>query len=171
MAGSLAKIQVLIVDDSPHIRRLATSMLRSYGCTSLTEAKSMQQALDLLSRKTFDIALIDWMLEDPKETGMHLVREIRQSPVEHIAYLPIIMMTGHTERDNIERARDAGITEFLAKPFTAKNLHARLVALIDQPRPFVKTRNYFGPDRRRREDAPAGGKERRLRPARREKKT
>lgn len=168
MSGSLTKISVLIVDDSLHIRRLAMTMLRSFGCTNIIEAKSAQQALDILNRKTVDLALIDWMLEDRGQTGMHLIREIRRSPHEHITYLPVIMMTGHTERDNIENARDAGVTEFLAKPFTAKNLHARISALIDQPRPFVKTRSFFGPDRRRRDDAPPG-KERRLHTARREK--
>lgn len=171
MSGSLAKISVLVVDDSLHIRRLVATMLRSYGCTQLIEAKTAQQALDILQRKPVDIALIDWMLEDRVETGMDLVRQIRLSPHDNLPYLPIIMMTGHTERDNIERARDAGVSEFLAKPFTARNLHSRLSALIDQPRPFVKTRSFFGPDRRRRSDEPVTGKERRLMPPRREKKS
>lgn len=168
MSGSLSNVTILIVDDSLHIRRLLLTMLRSFGCTNIVEAKTAQQALDILNRRQIDLALIDWMLEDPQQTGIHLVREIRRSPHEHITYLPVIMMTGHTERDNIENARDAGITEFLAKPFTAKNLHSRISALIDQPRPFVKTRTFFGPDRRRKDESPPGG-ERRLHNPRREK--
>lgn len=171
MAGSLAKLTVLVVDDSLHIRRLIISMMRSYGCTNIIEAKTAWQAFDILNKKPIDLALIDWMLEDQQQNGLDLVRDIRKSPIEQVAYLPIIMMTGHTERENIEAARDSGVTEFLAKPFTAKSLYTRLSSLIDQPRPFIKTRDYFGPDRRRRLDEEPPVSERRLRSPRREKKT
>ncbi len=171
MSGSLANVHVLIVDDSKHICRLVATMLRSYGCKNLVEAKTAQQALDILNRQHIDIALVDWMLDERAHTGLDLIRQIRRSPHENLTYLPIIMMTGHTERDNIERARDAGMTEFLAKPFTAKNLHSRLVALIEQPRPFVKTRSFFGPDRRRRNEDIPPENDRRFKPAKREKNT
>jgi len=113
--------------------------------------------------------LIDWMLAESQHNGTDLVKHIRRSPHDHLIYLPIIMMTGHTDRENIETARDAGITEFLAKPFTAKGLHTRLVNLIEQPRPFVRTSTFFGPDRRRRNTEPPENGERRLHLARREK--
>jgi DNA-binding response OmpR family regulator len=71
-------------------------------------------------------------------------------------FLPIIMMTGHTERARIFSARDAGVTEFLAKPVTAKSLLMRLTNIIEHPRPFVRAKGYFGPDRRRRSEEYAG---------------
>jgi DNA-binding response OmpR family regulator len=169
MAGSLTQLTVLMVDDSAHIRRLLATMLRTMGCTNLIEARNIEQALATLERKPVDIALIDWMLDDPAGSGMDLVKQIRASPHEHLAFLPIIMMTGHTERDNIELARDMGVTEFLAKPFTAKGLHTRLSMLIDQPRPFIRTRQYFGPDRRRRQGDPGPQGERRLSGPKRQK--
>ena len=64
--------------------------------------------------------------------------------------LPIIMVTGHTERRRIEAARDAGVTELLAKPITAAGLFQRIEEIVHRPRPFVRTANYFGPCRRRR---------------------
>lgn len=170
MAGALSQFHFLIVDDSAHIRRLVVAMLRCYGCTQISEARTAQQALEVLNRApAVDIALIDWMLAESQHNGTDLVKHIRRSPHDHLVYLPIIMMTGHTDRENIETARDAGITEFLAKPFTAKGLHTRLVNLIEQPRPFVRTSTFFGPDRRRRTMDPPTGEERRLSPARREK--
>jgi DNA-binding response OmpR family regulator len=64
-------------------------------------------------------------------------------------FVPIIMITGHTEKYRVEAARDAGVTEFLAKPITAQNLFARIAEIVERPRAFVRCDNYFGPDRRR----------------------
>jgi DNA-binding response OmpR family regulator len=64
--------------------------------------------------------------------------------------VPIIMITGHTEKYRVEEARDAGVTEFLAKPITAHNLFARIAEIVERPRAFVRCTDYFGPDRRRR---------------------
>jgi two-component system, chemotaxis family, chemotaxis protein CheY len=59
------------------------------------------------------------------------------------------MITGHTEKYRVEAARDAGVTEFLAKPITAHNLFARIAEIVERPRAFVRCDTYFGPDRRR----------------------
>ena len=59
------------------------------------------------------------------------------------------MMTGHSEKSRVYEARDAGVTEFVVKPITAKAIFDRIQAVIFRPRPFVKTADYFGPDRRR----------------------
>ena len=60
------------------------------------------------------------------------------------------MMTGYSHKLRAEEARDAGVTEFLVKPFTAKDMYLRIEALIEKPRRFVDAENFFGPDRRRR---------------------
>ena len=170
VSGNLAKVHILVVDDSVHIRRLITTMLHSMGGAQITEAKDGATAMQHLSKGTTDIALIDWMLDDGSgRNGMDMVREIRASNQEQIAFMPIIMITGHTERENIETARDAGVTEFLAKPFTAKTLYSRIATLVDNPRAFVKTRSFFGPDRRRREEEPET--DRRMFSPRREQKS
>jgi DNA-binding response OmpR family regulator len=71
------------------------------------------------------------------------------------------MLTGHTERTRVTAARDAGITEFLAKPVSAKRLYQRVFSIVAHPRPFIKTATYFGPDRRRSTSANYSGPERR----------
>jgi len=60
------------------------------------------------------------------------------------------MITGHGERQYVERARDAGVTEFLIKPVTPRGLFLRIQEVIERPRPFVKSPAFIGPDRRRR---------------------
>ena len=72
------------------------------------------------------------------------------------------MLTGHTSVDHVQAARDAGVNEFLAKPVSSKAILSRLVAVIEHPRPFVRTKVYFGPCRRRRREGDYHGPERRL---------
>jgi DNA-binding response OmpR family regulator len=71
------------------------------------------------------------------------------------------MLTGHTSLDHVRQARDAGINEFIAKPVSVKTLMSRLVAVIESPRPYVRTKVYFGPCRRRRGVEEYRGPERR----------
>jgi two-component system, chemotaxis family, chemotaxis protein CheY len=70
-------------------------------------------------------------------------------------------VTGHSEKKRVISARDAGVTEFLAKPISAKSLYHRILNIVINPRPFIKSKNYFGPDRRRNAAANYTGPERR----------
>jgi two-component system chemotaxis response regulator CheY len=76
------------------------------------------------------------------------------------------MMTGYADRDRVKQARDAGVSEFLVKPITAKGVLDRLAITAFRPRPFVKAQNYIGPDRRRVERADIGVPRRRAADAR-----
>jgi two-component system, chemotaxis family, chemotaxis protein CheY len=75
--------------------------------------------------------------------------------------VPIIMLTGHSEKKRVTAARDAGVTEFLAKPISAKSLYERVLNIVVNPRPFIRAKGYFGPDRRRNASANYTGPERR----------
>ena len=94
-----------------------------------------------------DVAVVDYKMTPLN--GVEFVRLVRNSPDSPDPFLPVIMLTGHADRRRIDEARDAGVTEFLVKPVTAKALIGRLQGLILTPRPFVKLDGYFGPDRRR----------------------
>ncbi len=82
--------------------------------------------------------------------GLEFVREVRTSEKSSNPFVPIIMITGHTEKHRVEAARDAGVTEFIAKPITAQSLFTRIAEIVERPRAFVRAETYFGPDRRRR---------------------
>jgi len=75
--------------------------------------------------------------------------------------VPIIMLTGYTEMHRVTEARDAGVNEFLAKPVSAKKLYSRIVAIIEHNRNFIKIKQFFGPDRRRKALESYRGDERR----------
>jgi DNA-binding response OmpR family regulator len=74
---------------------------------------------------------------------------VRQPDTNASPFTPMIMLTGHSERRRVTAARDAGVTEFMVKPISAKALHQRILSVIANPRRFIRTKTYFGPDRRR----------------------
>jgi DNA-binding response OmpR family regulator len=92
---------------------------------------------------------------------LELTQMIRQPGANPNPYVAIIMLTGHSEKKRVVAARDAGVTEFLAKPISAKALYQRIMNIVVNPRPFIKTRTYFGPDRRRNVNLNYVGVERR----------
>ena len=93
--------------------------------------------------------------------GLELTQMIRQPGANSNPYVPIIMLTGHSEKKRVTSARDAGVTEFMAKPISAKSLYQRILNVVANPRPFIKTQTYFGPDRRRNVASNYVGPERR----------
>ena len=66
--------------------------------------------------------------------------------------IPVIMITGHSTLRRVAEARDVGVTEFLSKPITARGVLQRIGLVVEHPRQFVRTEDYFGPDRRRKRD-------------------
>ena len=108
-----------------------------------------------------DVAFVDYNLGFMD--GLDFVRMIRTAPDTPNPYLPIVMLTAYSETHRVMQARDAGVTEFCVKPVTAIEVYRKMVEVIDHPRPFVRTGNFFGPDRRRRseDEEPYKGPERR----------
>lgn len=145
---SLQAVQVLLVDDNQHMRAIASAILQSAGIRKVIEASDGGAALEVMREHAIDLALVDFNMF-PLD-GVEFTRLVRNSPDSANPYLPIIMMTGHSEKSRVTEARDAGVTEFVAKPITAKAVLERIQAVILRPRPFVKADTYFGPDRRRR---------------------
>ena len=144
---SLAAIQILLIDDNPHMRTIATAVLKSAGIRKVIEASDGGQGLQMLRDHAIDLAIVDYNMF-PLD-GVEFTRLVRNSPDSANPYLPIIMMTGHSGKQRVYEARDAGVTEFIVKPITAKAILDRIQSVIWKPRPFVKTDGYFGPDRRR----------------------
>lgn len=129
------------------MRTIVVTILRGTGFEFVREASDGAHALEEMRSGTIDIVIVD--LNMTPVDGLDFTRMVRTSPDSPSPYLPIIMMTGHTERSKVMAARDAGINELVAKPISAKTLLARIVSVIDRPRSFVKTKSYTGPCRRR----------------------
>jgi two-component system chemotaxis response regulator CheY len=141
-------LKALIVEDNAHMRALLRALLNSVGITEVAEAAHGGAALRILRERNSDLVLSDLAMK-PMD-GLEFTRQVRNSDASPNPFVPIIMITGHTEKHRVEAARDAGVTEFLAKPITAANLYARIAEIVERPRAFVRCEGYFGPDRRRR---------------------
>ena len=153
---NFAEMKVLIVDDNRHMRALLRELLKALGVAEIEEANDVMSAFRRMKQFTPDIIITDFLMQ-PVD-GLQFSRMVRNEDHSPHPYVPIIMVTGYAEKARVEEARDAGVSEFLAKPVTTDALYARLEAIVEQPRPFVRTGTFFGPDRRRREmPAPLDG--------------
>lgn len=148
-------LKALVVEDNQHMRALLRALMSALGITTVYEATNGDDAFDILRDRKPDVILTDLSMKPIN--GIEFTLQVRNATSSPNPYIPIIMVTGHTERHCVEAARDAGVTEILAKPITAQNLFSRIGEIVDHPRPFVKSVDYFGPDRRRHRAADYAG--------------
>jgi two-component system chemotaxis response regulator CheY len=153
-------LKALIVEDNMHMRALLRALLNSIGMHDINEATSGKAALELLGARGADLILTDLAMA-PMD-GLEFTRHVRNDEDSSNPFVPIIMVSGHTEKHRVMAARDAGVTEFLAKPVTAHNLFSRISEIMERPRAFVRCDTYFGPDRRRRQLENYAGPRRRV---------
>jgi CheY-like chemotaxis protein len=153
------RLRFLVIDDNAHMRRMLRTLLHGFGAREVHEAEDGASGLESFTQHLPDIVITDWAM--PIFDGLELTQMIRQPGANSNPYVAIIMLTGHSEKKRVVAARDAGVTEFLAKPISAKGLYQRIVNVVANPRPFIKTKTYFGPDRRRNVNPNYVGTERR----------
>lgn len=144
-------LKILLVDDNHYMRVLLAEILRAIGVTEIYEANDGAEGLQMMRDHPVDIVMTDLSMQ-PLD-GIDFVRLLRNSPDSPNKMAPVIMITGHSTFARVKEARDAGVNEFLAKPLTARGVIERMHQVVEHPRPFVRTDDYFGPDRRRRVDA------------------
>jgi len=159
MAYQFGRISVLIVEDNLPMVELTRSILETFGVVDVDSAKDGQEGFKLFCEKNHDLVIADWMMR-PMD-GISLTRLIRNDPRSPNQFVPVILMTGFSEKRRVVQARDAGVTEFLVKPFNARDLYRRIAQIIERPRQFVRSEDFFGPDRRRVEKGEYKGPKRR----------
>lgn len=159
MAYKLETARILIVDDMVPMLALTKSVLNIFGFKQVFTASNGEDALALVIRHDPDLILTDWMME-PMD-GLEFTKNVRRDTRVPNPYVPIIMMTGFSSRLRVENARDTGVTEFLVKPFSSRDLYNRIVQIIEKPRQFVEAGEFFGPDRRRKRGEDYSGPRRR----------
>jgi two-component system, chemotaxis family, chemotaxis protein CheY len=152
-------MKILLVDDNHHMRVLLTEILRAIGVREVFEAADGAEALQVMRAQPIDIVMTDLAMQ-PLD-GIDFVRLVRNSQDSPNPMVPVIMITGHSTLRLVAEARDVGVTEFLSKPVTARGVIERINRVVEHPRSFVRTGDYFGPDRRRRDDPEYPGPRRR----------
>lgn len=144
----ITKRGVLVADHSPNMAALVSVMLRSLGRKDIREAYDANRAMAELKRRIFDVVIIDDDLGGMD--GVAFIRKLRDCADCRNRHVPVIMISAAPDARRITAARDAGVTEFLRKPFAAIHLQARLNSIEAHPRGFIEAPEYNGPDRRRK---------------------
>lgn len=147
MSDKLQAMTILVVDDNQALLDMTRTLLARFGAGKVLVATDGDSGFRMFCENQPDIVISDWMMQ-PVD-GIELVRRIRHDRASPAPTTPVILMTSLHEKQRILHARDQGATEFLPKPFGARDLYKRLMQVIERPRPFVETNSFYGPDRRR----------------------
>ncbi len=148
-----ARVAILVVEDNDASRRLVMETLRAAGFDNLSFARDAEEAIEQMQGHNPDLLLLDWGL--PGMQGIDLVREIRGAavmPDPRFAnpHVPIVMLTARQRARDVNAARNAGISEFVIKPFSTASLLRSITSALCRKRKFVSEAAFTGPDRRRR---------------------
>ncbi|MEZ5955891.1 MAG: response regulator [Hyphomonadaceae bacterium] len=157
--ATLNDIHVLVVDDNEQMRVLVRCLLRAGGITKITEAKTGALAFELMRTRPVDLIIVDWKMA-PVD-GLAFTYMVRRSSDSPNPYVPILMLTAHTEISRVAAARDAGVSGFVKKPISARLLFDRIANVLTDTRLFVRNDTFFGPDRRFGQDPHYAGPMRR----------
>ena len=148
MAYNFSDVKILVVEENQPMTQITVALLKGFGANFIQTAKNSDRAYKAFCEERHDLLLVDWMIK-PLD-GIELAEKIRMDSMSPNPFVPIVLMTGFSEKRRVIQARDTGITEFLVKPFTANDLYKRIDQIIMKPRQFVKSPDFFGPDRRRK---------------------
>jgi CheY-like chemotaxis protein len=143
----LQSAKVLVVDDEYYSRKVIRTLLMAMGVSNIFEEPSGARGLDATRLIMPDVVLVDW--EMPEMDGATFAKTVRAPGSFPYPHVPMIMLTGHSERWRVEEAMRTGINDYLLKPVSGKMLSERLITNLINPRPMVQVGSYYGPEPRR----------------------
>ena len=117
---------VLVVDDSSTMIRIVSNQLRQIGFVDIDEVQGGATALAKMRTKSYGLVISDWNMEPI--TGLDLLRQVRADP--DLGEIPFIMVTAETRTKNVIAAKDAGVNNYIVKPFNAQTLKAKIEAVF-----------------------------------------
>jgi two-component system chemotaxis response regulator CheY len=117
---------ILIVDDYKTMLRIIRNLLKQLGFDNVDEATDGSTALQRMRDKTYGLVISDWNMEPM--TGLQLLREVRQDG--KLKHIPFIMVTAESKTENVIAAKEAGVTNYIVKPFNAETLKQKLVTVF-----------------------------------------
>jgi len=149
---NLERVQLLLFDDHAEGASILSQIVgalgvrHSYRCTTLAEAQQ------IISEREIQLIMVNANLKS--SNAYDFIEWLRRADIQPNSYAPTILVTGHTQRSNVERARDCGTNSIVAKPVSPLAVLQRIVWVAKEKRSYVQTDAYVGPDRRFRKDGP-----------------
>ena len=119
-------MRVLIVDDYNTMLRILRNLLRQLEFNNVEDATDGEKALDMLRRTPFDLVISDWNMAPM--TGLDLLRHVRGD--EKLRRIPFIMVTAESKTENVITAKQAGVSNYIVKPFNAETLRAKIESVF-----------------------------------------
>jgi len=150
----LSDFTALIVEDFSFIAQILSLSLQEMGVGNVMTAENgalaqnkIQAFNSLQNDKSIDVIILDWLM--PVMDGKELIKWIRAHKKDTIKFIPIVVCSGYTSEKLVFETRDLGANEVIVKPVSASEIARRIQYVINKPRPFVQSKTFFGPDRRR----------------------
>lgn len=154
----ISELDILVLEQHVLIRKLLTEVFKEFGVPTVHSTASPEIAWQIFQAMPVDIIFGDW---SHGLNGVEFLQRIRNTESSPNPYVSFIVVTAHSDTDNVCQARDSGVTEFLAKPVTPKMIYSRIARAIENNRPFIRASDFFGPDRRRKAMGVEPGNDRR----------
>ncbi|MFZ4607022.1 MAG: response regulator [Caulobacter sp.] len=152
---NLEKLVVLLVDDNPQSLDILAQVVTGFGVRSIIRSPGGEDARAQLTRDQYDLVITDAQM--PGLDGYALTSWIRREAPGQNRFVPVILVTAHTRKTHVTRARDCGANYAITKPIRPKTVLERIYWIAKEDRMFIEVDTYAGPDRRfRREGPPAG---------------
>ena len=129
--------KVLVVDDSGTMRKIILRSLNALGVTDVVEAGDGSDGLELFKQHQFDIVLTDWNM--PRMTGLELLKAIRATG----STVPVILITTEAEKGRVLEAVQAGVSDYLVKPFETEGLRAEVAKICRRRCRLAIERNLY----------------------------
>lgn len=126
MAGVDKNMPILIVDDYKTMLRIIRNLLKQLGFANVDEATDGSAALQKLRDREFGLVISDWNMEPM--SGLQLLKEVRTDV--KLKDLPFVMITAESKSENVIAAKEAGVSNYIVKPFNAATLKGKLVAVL-----------------------------------------
>ena len=115
-------MKILVVDDMLTMRRIVKNIMKQLGFANVEEAENGQDALTKLRAESFGFVISDWNM--PVMTGIELLRAIRAD--DSLKAIPVLMVTAEAQKENLIEAIQAGVSNYIVKPFTAEVLQEKM---------------------------------------------
>ena len=121
-------LPILIVDDYKTMLRIIRNLLKQLNLENVQEATDGSSALKMLRDGSYGLVISDWNMEPM--TGLQLLKEVRADA--KLKGLPFIMITAESKTENVVAAKDAGVSNYIVKPFNAETLRQKLVSVLGE---------------------------------------
>ena len=122
------EMQILIVDDYKTMLRIVRNLLKQLGFENVDEATDGTAALQMLREREYGLVISDWNMEPM--TGLQLLREVRSD--DNLKAMPFIMVTAESKSENVVAAKQAGVSNYIVKPFNAETLKSKISSVIGE---------------------------------------